>query len=466
MSASKNTSQIDPELPLAEPPDSADRFPICSVAGHALMQRLRTHPQAPIFRNESGHRQTAADLSAFDAFEAKTKPQCVKQYAKLEFDSAPSWLISLAQHAFAQTPHYRDLGSMPKKFSDIAPISRADLAHDVVRFVPDDIAAARIIHYSTSGTTGHKLILPSLPRIAARYRVFYERALARFDVHLSAGRGDVGLLLLGHQQRCFTYVSVVPMRAECGLVKLNLHANDWRNLADRAVYLDAIQAELYTGDPISLRELLALPTQHRPKALVSTSMSLLPALREQLERRFACPVLDLYSMNEAGPIGVFDAALAGYVLLQPELLVEILRPDGSRAELGEHGEITLSGGFNDCLPLLRYRTGDYAALNCVHGVWVLTELSGRPPVRFRSMAGNWLNNVDVTHALKVFPLAQWTLLQERDAALVLSIQPYCEQLAQDLTAALKSQFGANQKIRVRAIAQGGDKLVQYMSRLE
>jgi phenylacetate-coenzyme A ligase PaaK-like adenylate-forming protein len=30
--------------------------------------------------------------------------------------------------------------------------------------------------------------------------------------------------------------------------------------------------------------------------------------------------------------------------------------------LGERGEVTPTGGFNFCLPLLRYRTGDYPRL--------------------------------------------------------------------------------------------------------
>jgi len=39
-------------------------------------------------------------------------------------------------------------------------------------------------------------------------------------------------------------------------------------------------------------------------------MTLLPGLRQRLERRFGCPVLDIYSMNEAGPVAVADAAAA------------------------------------------------------------------------------------------------------------------------------------------------------------
>src|SRR6185436_6502389 len=129
----------------------------------------------------------------------------------------------------------------------------------------------------------------------------------------------------------------------------------------------------------------------------------------RLEETFECPVLDLYSMNEAGPIAVFDPSAGGHVLLQHRLFVEILDPDGRRLPAGQHGEITLTGGFNFCLPLLRYRTGDYAALDFSAAEPVLRDFVGRPPVRYRCADGSWLNNIEVTHAFRSLSLAQWSV---------------------------------------------------------
>ena len=42
-------------------------------------------------------------------------------------------------------------------------------------------------------------------------------------------------------------------------------------------------------------------------------------------------------------------------------------PPAEPVPAGERGEITLTGGFNFCLPLLRYRTGDFASLDFVRG---------------------------------------------------------------------------------------------------
>src|SRR4029078_4778832 len=99
-------------------------------------------------------------------------------------------------------------------------------------------------------------------------------------------------------------------------------------LARRATSRDALDAEVIAGAPISFGELLHLPLATRPRALLSVGMMLSRGLRDELQTRFGCPVLDLYSMNEAGPIGVFDEVAGGYVLLQPRMYVEILDPAG------------------------------------------------------------------------------------------------------------------------------------------
>ena len=84
--------------------------------------------------------------------------------------------------------------------------------------------------------------------MAANYLAFHKRALRRFGLELRNGRGTVGVVLLGYQRHCFTYVSVTPTMDESGLAKINLHPADWRDPEDRAKYLDALNPELYTGD--------------------------------------------------------------------------------------------------------------------------------------------------------------------------------------------------------------------------
>lgn len=440
-------------------PTDADRYPTLTEHGKRVLHFMREHPCAPKYRNESGNRLLAEDVAALRAFEQEVLADTVGWPT----GGKPMWLAEFVRKTFDDVPYYRALGSPPARLEDVPTISRADLAADIARFVPDSIPLDRLINFRTTGTTGHPLLIASHPLVAGRYLAFHKRALRRFGITLDHGRGQVGVVLLGHQRKCFTYVSVTPTMDESGLAKINLHPADWLDPKHRAEYLDALAPEVIAGDPISFGVLLDLPVKKRPRALISVSMALLPGLRDRLAERFACPVLDVYSLNEAGPVAVFDTTLDAHVLLQPRLYVEILDRHGQPVPPGQRGEVALTGGFNFCLPLLRYRTGDHASLAIGPDGPMLVGLSGRAPVRFRTRAGEWLNNIDVTHALGALPISQYGLHQGADGALTLKLAPNGMVHADAARRALEQLF-ADPSLAVAAIT-ADDKIVQYTSDL-
>ncbi|MCA1246160.1 AMP-binding protein [Massilia sp. MS-15] len=434
------------------------RFPTLGQAGRRMLDFLRRHPHAPIYRNHSGNRLLAHEIGLVRAFEeevAATPPDWTP-------GRVPGWVMPFVADAFATVPFYRALGSPPRRLDELAPVARADLAADVARFVPDHVDTRRLLAFQTTGTTGHPLLVPSHPLVAARYAAFHKRALRRAGIVPNHGAGQVGVVLLGFQRRCFTYVSVSPTMGESGLAKINLHPADWRHEDDRARYLDALAPEIVAGDPISLRAYAALPCRRAPRAILSVSMALHAGLRKLLESRFGCPVLDIYSLNEVGPVAVHDEAAGGHLLLQPRLYVEILDERGRPVAPGERGEIAVTGGFNFCLPLLRYRTGDHAALVAGAEGPVLAGLCGRRPVRFFGR-GQWWNNIDVTHALRPLPLSHFTLYQAADGSLLLGLAREAMAYAAAAQGALAPLFG-EREIAVRPIL-AEDKVLQYSSDL-
>ncbi|QJD88951.1 AMP-binding protein [Duganella dendranthematis] len=448
-------------MSVAQADAERERFPTLSAAGSAMLAFLREHPAAPAYRNESGNKLLAHEVEEVRHFEREVVTARVGWPA----GGKPAWLMDFVRDTFASVPHYRQLGSVPRDFETLPTVSRADFAHDIAAFVPDSADLTRMINFRTTGTTGHPLVIASHPVVAARYLAFHKRAMRRFGVELTHGAGQVGVVLLGYQKRCFTYVSVTPTMGESGLAKINLYPDEWRSPDDRATYLDALAPEVVAGDPISFAELLKLPLTMRPRVLLSVSMLLLPALRAQLEQRFGCPVLDIYSLNEVGPVAVFDAAAGGHVLLQPQLYVELLDPAGRPVAPGQRGEITVTGGFNFCLPLLRYRTGDHASLAFGAGddAPVLLGLSGRSPVRYRTRSG-WINNIDVTHALQHLPIPHFGVHQCADGRVILRLAQARTQLGEDARRALEALFGAGAVALEVLTAQ--DKTVQYSSDLD
>jgi phenylacetate-CoA ligase len=215
-----------------------------------------------------------------------------------------------------------------------------------------------------------------------------------------------------------------------------------------------------------LAELARLPANLNPRALVSTSMALLPGLRRRLEERFGCPVVDLYSMNETGPIAVAAPDGAGHRLLQHRLYVEVLDAEGAPCPPDVRGEIVVSGGFNPFLPLLRYRTGDWASLDYSNnGQLLLFGLEGRAPVVFRGTDGRLINNIDVTSALKPLALSAYSLHQFADGSLRLLL-PNVQLETDPARDALLTLFGPGTSIEIETFIPGeAGKRVQYSSDL-
>jgi phenylacetate-CoA ligase len=188
----------------------AERFPTLTAHGRRMLDFMRDHPHAPVYRNRSGNRLLAHEVAAQRVYEAEVAAAPVGW----EPGSVPDWVMPFVAETFAAVPHYRALGSAPRRFSDIAPVSRADFAADVAQFVPDHVPLDRMMHFRTTGTTGHPLLIPSHPVVAARYAAFHKRALRRVGIVPAYGRGQVGVVLLGCQRQCFTYVSVSPAMDE------------------------------------------------------------------------------------------------------------------------------------------------------------------------------------------------------------------------------------------------------------
>ena len=146
---------------MSDEPSDAERYPTLTEAGRKLLEFMREHPSAPVFRNESGNRLTAEDLCALEEYDRRLG-------APPSSGVEPQWVGELVADVFAQVPYYRSLGIAPKRLEDVPSVSRAELAADIARFVPHSVSTERLINFQTTGTTGHRMLIPSHPQVAGR----------------------------------------------------------------------------------------------------------------------------------------------------------------------------------------------------------------------------------------------------------------------------------------------------------
>jgi phenylacetate-CoA ligase len=424
-----------------------------------MLERLREHPHAPRYNHRCGDLLTREALDRVRDYEAELKT-AKRGWATGE---APGWVKEFAGVCLADVPFYRQRGGEAGDFFALPTCGREDLAREPWSFVPDNQPLGEMVVYDTSGTSSRPIYIMSHPEVSSMYLPALRTALGYCGVTLEGGGDRVSIVTVCAQSYTFTYATLSSYLDGAGYVKVNLNPKDWRDPDDRAQFLDSCDTEIYTGDPISFLALAKLPLKTRPKALVSSAMTLLPGLKRDLEGHFQCPVLDVYSMSESRFIAVSSGR--EYKIIPHDLYMEVLDPQGDRCPPGVRGEIVLTGGRNPFLPLLRYRTGDHAALEFHGGLPALVDFEGRQPTIFVNTRGRIINNIDVTHALKPFPIGQFSLHQNADRSLVFRVRESRADEAEVQTAML-NLFGPDQVIEtgelIEDLLQSG-KVLQYTS---
>jgi phenylacetate-CoA ligase len=118
----------------------------------------------------------------------------------------------------------------------------------------------------------------------------------------------------------------------------------------------------------------------RPRAVVTTSEVLTPDDRAVISRAFATRVYNEYGCGELGTVA-HECEHGRLHTSDENMIVEVL--DGDRAcAPGEKGELVITELNNLAMPLIRYRTGDFASLSpdpcpCGRTLNVIDQLFGR-----------------------------------------------------------------------------------------
>lgn len=154
-------------------------------------------------------------------------------------------------------------------------------------------------------------------------------------------------------------------------------ARDWR----------AAEPTLLFGHAHSLYVLAKAVSEYgisdiRPKAIISSSMALLPHERTLIERTFGLKVFDRYGCEEVGLIASECEVHGGLHINTDNLYVEYLNDDGSPTAAGHYGRLVVTDLTNRAMPFIRYQIEDMAvpydgACPCGRTLPLMKEVSGR-----------------------------------------------------------------------------------------
>lgn len=306
-------------------------------------------------------------------------------------DYQTSKLRVMLQHCAKHVPYYRqtfrEAGFDPenvRRLSDLRVLPLLD--KETIRshpqdFIADNVSRRQMLYFTTGGTMGQPLGLYNLRHSGGRERAFMYSQWARVGFHYNNRRA----MLRGSpvkSKRHWKYEA-----SERAFVFSNFHMTPdnvteyARVMRDKSLpYLHSYPSAVIDFAR-HLNELEIEPPRFR--AVLAASENLYPGQREFIESFFDARLFSWYGHTE-NTILAGECELSNHYHIFPEYgVVEVIKQDGSSAEQeDEMGELIGTSLDNFAMPLIRYRTDDWAVIGpercaCGRNQRLLKETYGR-----------------------------------------------------------------------------------------
>lgn len=329
-------------------------------------------------------------------YEAQAERQWWNRAALLEYQSER--LRQLIRHAYENVPFHRrrfdEHGVRPADIRDVRDLSRLptmtkdDLRRHIDDLVATDCRPDRLIPYSTGGTSGHPVRF-YMDQETVQFTLAHEwRQMNwmgyRFGERMATLRGQ-RVLRPGRAGGSAAWEHR-PLDNSLVLSSYDLAP---RHMTMYVAQLRRFKPRFLLGYASSLDELgrFMLEHQHAPlDGLIGTltsSENVFDGQRLRIEKAFGAPLYDKFGNSEQTCIAGQCERRNGYHIFMDYGILEVLDGDGRQVD-GERtiGEIVGTGFGNRAMPLIRYRTEDFAehtdrCCDCGRHLPLLASICGR-----------------------------------------------------------------------------------------
>jgi phenylacetate-coenzyme A ligase PaaK-like adenylate-forming protein len=373
-------------------------------------------------------------------------------------------LRALLRHAALNVPYYRKLfrvvGFDPDRFrhpDDLRALPLLD--KETVRANTEDLLAENVkprdrFYYTTGGTLGKPLGIYNLRRAAGRERAFILRLWARVGFDWRYRRA----MLRGWPVKNRRHWRYDP--SERAFIFSNFHITP-ENVSEYARVMKEKKLRFLHSYPSAvidfarhIKDLGVEPPLFQ--AVLASSENLYPGQRDFIESFFQTRLFSWYGHSET-LILAGECEVSNYYHIFPEYgVVEVIREDGSEASReDEVGELVGTTIDNFAMPLIRYRTDDWAVIGprscaCGRSHRLLKETRGR----WQEMLIGKLDNLISVTALNihtdVFDRVQQLQFYQRERGKVeLRIKPrpdYTDRDSRRILRALDQKIGDTMEI--------------------
>lgn len=285
-------------------------------------------------------------------------------------------LNKLLHHAYNNVPYYQKLfNDLKLKPSDIQSFNDLKklpiLTKDIARRENENLISKNIGKYDikkkTGGTTG-----PPLTRyVTANSKTFSWGAYYRWYSWMGIEQGDPVVTFWGAPTVLSeSKLSVIKRKAidlltnDMRINTFNMNKNTFPEITKKIInqsprlirgYLSGILDFAYYLNDNNINNI-------RPKAISTTTETLLPPYRKYLEETFNCPVFDQYGCGEINSIAFECSAHNGLHINMEHVFVEVLDEYDNSVDYEKVGRLIATDLDNYTMPFIRYENGDKTSL--------------------------------------------------------------------------------------------------------
>lgn len=197
------------------------------------------------------------------------------------------------------------------------------------------------------------------------------------------------------------------------------------------------------------------------KAVLAISENIYAGQRELIEQAFKTRLFSFYGMSEKTIMAHECEYDTRYHAFLEYGVTEILHKDGTPVAEGEQGELVGTSFMNNCIPFIRYRTGDYATLS------TQTCQCGRHQILFEKLRGRWYQEMILGKSGALISLAalnlhsdafrnvhRFQLHQQQQGKITLKVMPkssFREEDKEKIMAAFHKKIGDDLDVTVKEV---------------
>jgi phenylacetate-CoA ligase len=169
--------------------------------------------------------------------------------------------------------------------------------------------------------------------------------------------------------------------------------------------------------------------KYRPKSIICAAEKLHNFQRLMLKDVFCCNVFNTYGSREFMLIASECDRHEGLHVSMENLIVEIIKEDGSKAKNGEMGKIIVTDLHNYGMPFIRYEIGDMGVAtdkqcSCGRGLSLIDDIVGRSLDMIEVSGGKKLPGEFFVHLMLDYPeVLKFQVVQSESKDVTLKIVP-------------------------------------------